>query len=73
MNGALITVLGGIIAALVAYIFATFRSDTAARMKHHEEMIAEIVKNNNQLSKIINDHEYQIKAIRNKLKMKPEP
>lgn len=66
-------ILGAIIASLVAYIFMTFRSDTAARFKasddrfsHTETLIEQMVLNNNKMSEMIKIFDYRIGRLEGK-------
>lgn len=66
---ALAVALISIIAGLIAYIFVTFRKDTQNRFGHIEKLAEEMAKNNNQLTELINGHEYRIRNLETQLKL----
>jgi hypothetical protein len=70
ITDAIIAVLGTIVATLVAYIFISFRRDTVGRFSHQDHLIEQMVENNNHLSKLITDHDYRLRIIENKAKIK---
>jgi len=66
----IVVALIAIVCGLVAYIFTRNQKITDARLSHSDRLLEQMVESNQKLGDLIKDHDYQLRMIRDKLKIK---